>query len=114
MKYQGRMSGWSVYRIDEADYLVGVVSCGEINIVRVSTAIVEFSKELMTVKTAAGVFINLVGEPKKSILEMVCLYHISIFSNGSEYKDLTGSYWPEYKYKEAVNDLSAGPFMKYY
>jgi hypothetical protein len=115
-QYQSRLSGWRVYRIDGADYVVGVVFYGEMNIVRVSTAIVEFDRDSMTVKTASGVFIKLVGEPRKSILEMVCLYHISVFAAGSEYEDVSGDYWPGYKDKDERHDidLSNGPFMDPY
>lgn len=104
-KYQGRLSGWCVYRIDGADYLVGVVFCGEMNIVRVSTAIAEFNRESMTVKTASGVSIKLVGEPRKSVLDLACLYHISVFAAGSEYEDISGVYWPGYKDKDDNDDL---------
>ncbi|OZB36286.1 MAG: hypothetical protein B7X44_06525 [Halothiobacillus sp. 15-55-196] len=115
-QYQSRLSGWRVYRIDGADYVVGVVFYGEMNIVRVSTAIAEFNRESMTVKTASGTFIKLVGEPRKSILELACLYHISKFAAGSEYEDVSGDYWPGYKDKDESDDidLSNGPFMDPY
>jgi hypothetical protein len=113
-RYQAKLSGWRVYRIDGSDYLVGVVFCGEMNIVRVSTAIVDFDRGSMTVKTAAGVSIKLIGEPRTSILEMACLYHISRFAAGSEYEDISGNYWPGYK--DGIDDIDSGdvPFMGYY
>jgi hypothetical protein len=110
--HQGKLSGWRVYRIDGADYLVGVVFCGEMKIARVSTAITEFNRESMTVKTVSGVSIQMIGEPRKSILEMVCLYHISAFAAGSEHEDVSGNYWPG----GIDDDIDPGdvPFMDYY
>ncbi|MDA3877005.1 MAG: hypothetical protein PF483_07940 [Halothiobacillus sp.] len=87
-----KIQSWSVYHrvLEGTRHLVGYGCIEGFEVCRVSTALVEFNREAMTVKTRSGLMIELVGEPA---IDFVSFYTWCCFVDKTPYIDMTEQYW---------------------